>query len=235
VKTPREKYQAVDDFVGLQRLLAEPRQKCSDSEVDYGGVTEMFGTPEETKVRSVSVMDSKPEDSASPSTHSNQKHEDKRNISQGEDSQQKESTSEDQSTQRPKRGRSRKTADPTSAKQCEKDLNLKELQDLGKKSTQEEMGEISTSTAVAKNRGRGRRRNCCIQEEIDSKHPVQEKVETVSVVEPHGATQRSGQGKRKERKELKDPSENPESCGKDSSVLQKEPETMGQILQVYGI
>ncbi|XP_051472626.1 proliferation marker protein Ki-67 [Apus apus] len=235
VKTPREKYQAVDDFVGLQRLLAEPRQKCSDSEVDYGGVTEMFGTPEETKVRSVNVTDSKPEDSASPSTHSNQKHEDTRNISQGEDSQQQESTSEDQSTQRPKRGRSRKTAHPTSAKQCEKDLNLKELQDLGKKSNQEEMGEISTSAAVAKNRGRGRRRNCCIQEEMVSQHPVQEKIETVSVVESHGATQRSGQGKRKEPKELKDPSENPESCGKDSSVLQKEPETMGQILQVYGV
>ncbi|XP_075011393.1 proliferation marker protein Ki-67 isoform X2 [Calonectris borealis] len=234
VKTPREKYQPVDDFVGLQRLMAEPRQKCSDFEVDYVGVTEMFDIPEEIKVRSVNVMDSKQEDTAPPCTNSSHKY-DKGNISQGEDSQQKESTGEDQSTQRPTRGRSRKTVHPASAKQHEKDLTLKELQGLGKKSTQEEMGEISTSTSVAKNEGRGRRINSCIQEEIVSKHPDQEKVETVSSVEPHGATQRPGRSKRKEPKELKHPSENLESCGKDSSVLQKEPANMKQTLQGYGI
>ncbi|KAM6130135.1 proliferation marker protein Ki-67 [Phoenicopterus ruber ruber] len=235
VKTPREKYQPVDDFVGLQRLMAEPRQKCSDFEVDYVGVTEMFDTPEEIKVRAVNVMDSKQEETASPCTNSSHKYEDKGNISQGEDSQQKESTSEDQSTQRPTRSRSRKTVHPTSVKQCEKDLNLKELQGQEKEGTQEEMGEISTSTSVAKNKGRGRRANRCIKEEIVSKHPDQEKVETVSFVEPHGATQRPGRGKRKEPKELKHPSENLESCGKDSSVLRKELANMKQTLQEYGI
>ncbi|KFW62437.1 hypothetical protein AS28_09410, partial [Pygoscelis adeliae] len=235
LKTPREKHQPVDDFVGLQRLMAEPRQKCSDFEVDYVGVTEMFDIPEEIKVRSVNVMDFKQEDTAPPCTNSGHKYEDKGNISQGENSQQKESTSEDQSTQRPTRGRSRKTIHPASTKQCEKDLNLKELQGLEKKSTQEEMGEISTSTSVAKKEGRGRRTNCCTQEEIVSKHPDQEKVETVSFVEPHGATQRPERGKRKEPKELKHPSENLESCGKGSSVLGKEPANMKQTLQEYGI
>ncbi|XP_009579800.1 PREDICTED: antigen KI-67, partial [Fulmarus glacialis] len=235
VKTPREKYQPVDDFVGLQRLMAEPRQKCSAFEVDYVGVTEMFDIPEEIKVRSVNVMDSKQEHTASPCINSSHIYEDKGNISQGEDFQQKESTGEDQSTHRPTRGRSRKTVHPASAKHHEKDLTLKELQGLEKKSTQEEMGEISTSTSVAKNEGRGRKINRCIQEEIVSKHPDQEKVETVSSVEPHGATQRPGRGKRKEPKELKHPSENLESCGKDSSVLRKELANMKQTLQEYGI
>ncbi|XP_054063042.1 proliferation marker protein Ki-67 isoform X4 [Rissa tridactyla] len=234
VKTPKEKYQPVDDFVGLQRLMAEPRQKCSDFEVDYAGVTEMFDIPEETKVRSVNIMDSKQEDTVPPCNNSGHKFEDKGKISQGEDSQQKESTSENQSTQRPTRGRSQKTVHPASAKQREKDLNLKALQDLEKKSTQEEMREISTSPSVTKNEGRGRRTNHCIQEGIISKHPDQEKVETVSLVEPPGATQRTRRGKKKEP-ELKYPSENLESCGKDSSVLQKELANMKQTLQEYGI
>ncbi|XP_075360450.1 proliferation marker protein Ki-67 isoform X2 [Mycteria americana] len=235
VKTPREKYQPVDDFVGLQMLMAEPRQKCSDFEVDYVGVTEMFDTPEEIKVISVNVMDSKQEDTAPPCSNSSHKYEDKGNTSQGEDSQQKKSSSEDQSTERSTRGRSRRTVHPASAKQCEKDLNLKEMQSLDKKSTQEETGEISTSTSVAKNEERGRRINRCMQEEIVSKHPDQEKVETVSFVEQHGATQRPGRGKSKELKELKHPSENLESCGKDSSVLRKELANMKQTLQEYGI
>ncbi|XP_035746316.1 proliferation marker protein Ki-67 isoform X1 [Egretta garzetta] len=234
VKTPREKYQPVDDFVGLQRLMAEPRQKCSDSEVDYVGVTEIFGSPEEIKVRSVNVTDSKQEDTAPLCTNSSHKY-DKGNTSQGEDSQQKESSSEDQSTQRPTRGRSRKTVNSASAKQYEKDLNLKELQGLEKTSTQEETGEISTSTSVAKNEGRGRRANHCIQEENVSEHPDQEKAETASFVEPHGATQRSGRGRRKEPKELKHSSENLESCGKDPSVPQKEPANMKETSQEYGI
>ncbi|KFQ72820.1 hypothetical protein N335_11820, partial [Phaethon lepturus] len=233
VKTPREKYQPVDDFVGLQRLMSEPRQKCSDFEVDYVGVTEMFDIPEEIKVRSVNVLDSKQEVTAPPCTNSSHKYQDKGNISQGEGSQQKELTSEDQSTQRPTRSRSRKTVH--SAKQCEKDLNLKELQSLERKNTQEETGKISTLTSVAKNEGRGKGTNHCIQVEIVSKYPDQEKVETVSFVEPHGATQRPGRGKRKEVKELKHPSENFEPCGKDSSVLQKEPANMKQTLQEYGI
>ncbi|KAM9285329.1 proliferation marker protein Ki-67 [Morus bassanus] len=235
VKTPREKYQPVDDFVGLQRLMAEPRQKCSDFEVDYVGIAEMFDIPEEMMVRSVNVMDSKQEDTAPPCTNSSRKYEDKESISEGEDSQQKESTSEDQSTQRQRRGRQQKTVQPAAAKQCEKDLNLKDLQGLGKKSTQEEMGETSTSTSVAKNKGRGRRTNRCIQEEVVSKHPDQENVETVSFVEPLGATQRPGRGKRKEPTELKHPSENLESCDKDSSVLRKELANMKQTLQEYGI
>ncbi|KAM6347847.1 proliferation marker protein Ki-67 isoform 2-T3 [Alca torda] len=234
VKTPKEKYQPVDDFVGLQRLMAEPRQKRSDFEVDYAGVTEMFDIPEEIKVRSVNVMDSKQEDTAPPCTNSSRKFEDKGKISQGEDSQQKESTSENQSTQRPTRGRSQKTVHPASAKQREKDLDLKALQDLEKKSTQEEVREISTSPSVTKNEGRGRRTNRCIQEEIVSKHPDQEKVETVSLVEPRGATQRTRRGKKKEP-ELKYPSENLESCGKDSSVLPKELANTKQTLQEYGI
>ncbi|KFP60346.1 hypothetical protein N322_00097, partial [Cariama cristata] len=240
VKTPREKYQPVDDFMGLRRLMAEPSQKCSDFEVDYVGVSEMFDIPEEIKVKSVNVMDSRQEDTAPPCTNSSHKYgeknpilEDKGNISQGEDSQQKESTSEDQSTQRPTRSRSRKTVHPASAKQCEKDMNSKELQNLEEKSTQEEVGEISTS--VAKNEGRGRRTNHCIQEEIVSEHPDQEKVEILSSVEPRGATQRPGRGKRKGLKELKHPSENLESYGKDSSVLRKELANMKQTLQEYGI
>ncbi|XP_009891048.1 PREDICTED: antigen KI-67 [Charadrius vociferus] len=69
----------------------------------------------------------------------------------------------------------------------------------------------------------------------EMKHPDQEKVETVSHVEPHGPTQRPGRGKRKEAKEVKHPSENVESCGKDSSVLCKEPANMKQTLQKDGI
>nr|XP_009942210.1 PREDICTED: antigen KI-67-like [Opisthocomus hoazin] len=187
VKTPREKYQPVDDFVGLQRLMAEPRQKCSDYEVDYVGVAEMFDIPEEIKVGSVNVMDSEQEDAAPPCTNSSHKHEDKGNISQREDSQQKESTSEHQSTQRPTRGRSRKTVHTASAKECEKNLDLKDLQGLEENNTQEEMGEISTSASVPENKGRGRRTNRCIREEIASECPDQEKVETLSFVEPHGA------------------------------------------------
>ncbi|XP_061857696.1 proliferation marker protein Ki-67 isoform X2 [Colius striatus] len=231
VKTPREKYQPVDDFVGLQRLMAEPRQKCSDFEEDYVGVTEMFDIPEEIKVASVNVMDSKQAETAVPCANSSRKPE-KGNVSQGEDSQEKESSSEDHSTQKSRRGRPRKAVLPASAKQCEKESNLKELQSLGRKSTQEEMEEISTS--VAKNERRGRRANYGV-EEIVSKHLDQEKAETVSFVEPCGATQRPGRGRRKEPKELKHPSENPESCGKDSSVLQEEPTNTKQILQECGI
>ncbi|XP_014800831.1 PREDICTED: antigen KI-67 isoform X2 [Calidris pugnax] len=235
VKTPKEKYQPVDDFVGLQRLMAEPREKCSDFEVDYAGVTEMFDTPEEIKARSVNVTDSKREDTAPPCTNSSQKFEDKGNISQGEDSQQKESASEDQSTQRSTRGRARKMVHPASAKQCEKDLNLKTMQSLEKTSTQEEMREINTSPSVAKNEGRGRRTNRCVQEEIVSKRPGQEKIETVSLVEPCGAPQRTRRGKRKDLKELEHPSENLESCGKDASVLQKELANRKETLQECGI
>ncbi|XP_074963833.1 proliferation marker protein Ki-67 isoform X2 [Phalacrocorax aristotelis] len=235
MKTPREKYQPVDDFAGLQRLMAEPMQKCSDLEVDYVGVAEMFDIPEEIKVRSVNDMDSKQEGTAPPCTNSSHKYEDKASISEGEDSQQKESTNEDQSTQRLRRGRQRKAVQPAAAKQCEKDLNLKELQGQGKKSTQEEVGETSTSTSVAKNEVRGKRTNRCIQEEIVSKHPDQEKVESVSFVETHEATQRPGRSKRKEPKELKHPSENLEFCHKDSSVLQKGLANMKQTLQEYGI
>ncbi|XP_030344103.1 proliferation marker protein Ki-67 isoform X2 [Strigops habroptila] len=214
VKTPREKYQRVEDFVGLQRLMAEPKQKCSDSEVDYAGVMEMFDAPEEMEVRSVKAMDSK-QDAAPLCTSSTPKREDKGNISQGEDSQQKEPASAGQSTQR-RRGRPRKTVHPASAKHCKRDLNLKELQSVEKKSTQEEM--------EAKNEGRGRRTNRHIQEETVSEPPDQEKVD-VSSVEPHGATQRPRRGKRKDQKELKHPSENPEACDKDSSVLQEEKQT----------
>ncbi|XP_069719633.1 proliferation marker protein Ki-67 [Phaenicophaeus curvirostris] len=232
--TPREKNQPVDDFVGLQRLMAEPRQKCSDFDVDYVGVMEMFDAPEEIKVRSMNVVDSKREDTIPPCTNSNHKYEDKGNISQGEDSEQKESTS-DQSNQGRARGRPRKTVHPVSAKLCEKNLNLKELQGLEKMSTQEEMGDVSTSTSVTKNEGRGRRTRRYIQEEIASKHPDQEKVEAVSFVGPHGATQRSRRGKSKEPQELKRLSENLESCGKNSSMLQKSPANTKQTLQEYGI
>lgn len=159
---------------------------------------------------------------------------DQGNISRGEDSQQKESTSEDQSTHRSTRGRPQKTVHRTSAKQRERDLNLKELQSMGEKSTQEETGDIGTSPSVAQNEGRGRRTNRCVPEEIVSKPPNEEKVETVSLVEPPGATQRPGRGKRKEPKELKHPTDNLESCGKDSSVLQKEPADREQTLQECG-
>ncbi|XP_065699031.1 proliferation marker protein Ki-67 isoform X2 [Patagioenas fasciata] len=233
VKTPKEKSQPVDDFVGLQRLMAEPRQKSSNFEVDYVGVTEMFDTPEEMKVKSVNVMDSKEEDTAPPCIDSSDQN-DKGNISQGEASQQKESTSEKQPTQRP-RGRPRKTVPPASARQREKSLNVKELQGLEKTPTQEETEETSTSASAPKNKGRGRRAKDCIQEEIGSTLPEQEKVETVSFVEPHGIAPRPARGKRKEPKELKASSENLESSGKNSSVLRNEPANMKQILQEYGI
>ncbi|XP_061334543.1 proliferation marker protein Ki-67 isoform X2 [Pezoporus flaviventris] len=221
VKTPKEKYQPVDDFVGLQRLMAEPRQKCSDSEVDYAGVMEMFDAPEETEVKSVKAMDSKQEDAAPFCTDSTCKREDIGNISEGEDSQQKESASAGPSTQR-RGGRRRKRVPPASAEHCRRELNLKELQSVEKKSKQEEM--------EAKNEGRGRRTNHHIQEETVSEPPVQEKVD-VSSVEPHGATQRPRRGKRKDQKELKHPSENPETCDKDAPVLQEEK----QALQKCGI
>lgn len=143
--------------------------------------------------------------------------EDKGNISQGEDSQQKESASAGQSTQR-RRGRPRKAVHPASAEHCKRELNLKELQSVEKKSTQEEM--------EAENEGRGRRTNLNIQEETVSEPPEQEKVDIVSSVELHGATQRPRRGKRKDQKELKHPSENPETCDKDSSVLQEETQTL---------
>ncbi|OPJ84054.1 antigen KI-67 isoform E [Patagioenas fasciata monilis] len=179
VKTPKEKSQPVDDFVGLQRLMAEPRQKSSNFEVDYVGVTEMFDTPEEMKVKSVNVMDSKEEDTAPPCIDSSDQNEDKGNISQ--------------------------------ARQREKSLNVKELQGLEKTPTQEETEETSTSASAPKNKGRGRRAKDCIQEEIGSTLPEQEKVETVSFVEPHGIAPRPAR------------------------VLRNEPANMKQILQEYGI
>ncbi|KAM6265810.1 proliferation marker protein Ki-67 [Porphyrio hochstetteri] len=225
VKTPRQKYQPADDFVGLQKLLAEHKEKRPDVEVDYIGVKEMFDVPEEMKVTSVNAMDSQQEDTAPPCSNSSHKYEDKGNISHGKDPQQKESTVEDQPTQRPTRGRSRRTVHPASAKQCEMNLDLKELQGMEKKSTQEEIREISTS--VLKNKGKGRRINCGIEEILSN----QEKVETVSFVEPHGAAQRPGRGKRKEPKGVKHPSENLQACGKDSSVQQKDPVNTERALQ----
>ncbi|KAM9549281.1 proliferation marker protein Ki-67 [Guaruba guarouba] len=222
MKTPREKYQPVDDFVGLQKLMAEPRQKCSDSEVDYAGVMEMFDAPEETEVRSVKAMHSKQEDTTPFCTTSSHKHEDRGNISEGEDSQQKESASAGQSTQR-RRGRPRKAVHPASAEHCRRELNLKVLQSVEEKSTQEEM--------EAKNEGQGRRTNHHIQEETVSEPPEQEKVDIVSSVEPQGAAQRPRRGKRKGQKELKHLGENPETCDKHSSVLQEEK----QILQECGV
>ncbi|KFV72753.1 hypothetical protein N307_11429, partial [Dryobates pubescens] len=235
VKTPREKQQPVDDFVGLQRLMAEPRQKNADFEVDYAGVTEMFDAPEEIQVRPVNVVNSEQEDTAPlNSTHEcgGQKTlamEDKGNISQDEDTQQTESTSEDQSTQTTRRGRSRKRAHPASAQQSERDLNSKELQELETKSTKEEAEEISTSTSVPKKERRERRTNRCIQEEVVSD---QEKVETVS---PRGATQRPGRGKRKAPEVLKHLAENLDSHSKDSSVVQIEPADMKQTLKECSI
>ncbi|XP_071419832.1 proliferation marker protein Ki-67 isoform X2 [Pithys albifrons albifrons] len=217
VRSPRQKYQPVEDFVGLPRLMAEPRQKL-DCEVDYDGMTEMFDTPEEMEVTSVNVTDSQ-QDPAPPCSNSRHKYENKGKISQGEDSQPKESPSEEQSPQRQKRGRPRKTVHPAPAKQCEKDGNSEELQSLDTTSTQEEV-----ATIPSENRGRGRRRKCSLQEVV-SKHPDQE---------PHGATQRPGRGKRKELEELKPPSDNPESCVEDSSVLQKEAADGKQSLQECG-
>ncbi|XP_051657006.1 proliferation marker protein Ki-67 isoform X3 [Manacus candei] len=217
VKSPRQKNQPVEDFVGLQRLMAEPRQKPSDGEVDYTGMTEMFDTPEEMEVRS--VMDSQ-QDSAPPCSNSSHKRENKGNTSQGEGSPQKESTSADQSSQRPRRGRPRKTVHPATAKESEKDVNLKELQSLDGSSTQEEMGAITPE-----NKGRGRRTKRCLQEVV-LKHSDQE---------PHGATQRPGRGKRRELKELKHPSETLESCVEGSSVLPEEPANMKQPLQECGV
>ncbi|XP_009076490.1 PREDICTED: antigen KI-67, partial [Acanthisitta chloris] len=221
MKTPRQKYQPVEDFVGLQRLMAEPRQK-SAVEVDYGGVTELFGTPEEVKVRAVSVMDSQQD---APTPCSNSTHENQGQTAQGEDSQQKESTGEDQPTQTSRRGRPRKTVPPASAKQCAQRGNLKESQSLDAASTQEEM-----RTITSESKGRGRRTRRCVQEEIISKQPEQERLEIGSVVEPHGATQRPARGGRKQLKELKHPSENLESCVEDSG-LQEESTSMNQAVQ----
>ncbi|XP_065602535.1 proliferation marker protein Ki-67 [Cyrtonyx montezumae] len=227
MKTPREKSHPVDDFVGLSRLMAEPRQKTSESEMDYVGVKEIFDTPEKVKVMSADVTDPKQEDTVPPSTNGSHEYEDKGNTSQGEGCQQK-STSEDQVTQRPTRGRLRKTVRPTSIKQTEKDLNLKELQGLEKKSSQEEVGEVIISTSVGKNLGRGRRANAGVVEE----NPDEKKDEAVSSLEMRVATERPRRGKRKEAKELKLPDENLESCGRDSSVLQK-PATMKQTLHNF--
>ncbi|XP_063019056.1 proliferation marker protein Ki-67 [Melospiza melodia melodia] len=222
VKSPKEKYQPVEDFVGLQRLMAEPRQKASDSEVDYAGVTEMFGTPEEMKVRSVNVMDSQGEISP-PGSNSNHKHEEKGEVSQGEDSQQKDSAGEEQPTQRARRGR--RAVPPAAAKPSENGVSSKELPSPD---TQEEMGVITPE-----NKGRARRTRRCIQEVVP-KCPDQEGLDIVSSVEPPGAAQRAGRGKRKELKELKPPNEHLESCVEDSSVLQKAPADTKQSLQECG-
>ncbi|KAI1236101.1 hypothetical protein IHE44_0001375, partial [Lamprotornis superbus] len=225
MKSPKEKYQPVEDFVGLQRLMAEPRQKSSDSEVDYAGMTEMFGTPEEMKVRSVNVLDSQ-EEIAPPGSNSTRKREKKGKVSQGEDSQQKDSTGEEQPSQRPRRGRGTRAAPPAAAKPSENGVSLKELQSPG---TQEEMRVITPE-----NKARGRRTKRCIQEVVP-KSPDLEGCGIVSSVEPPGAAQRPGRGKRKELKELKYPNENLESCVEDSSVLQKAPANTKESLQNCGI
>ncbi|XP_016155037.1 PREDICTED: antigen KI-67 isoform X2 [Ficedula albicollis] len=225
MKSPKEKSQPVEDFVGLQRLMAEPRQKSSDSEVDYAGMTEMFGTPEEMKVRSVNVKDS-PEEIAPPGSNSSHKREKRGKVSQGEDSQQKDSTGEEQPTQRPRRGRGTKAVPPAAAKPSESGVGLKELQSPG---TQEEMGVMPPE-----NKGRGRRTKRCIQGVVP-KHPDLEGLNIVSSVEPSGAAQRPGRGKRKELKEVKHPNENLESCVEDSSVLQKAPANTKESLQDCGI
>ncbi|KAM3666433.1 proliferation marker protein Ki-67 [Ammospiza maritima maritima] len=222
MKSPKEKYQPVEDFVGLQRLMAEPRQKASDSEVDYAGVTEMFGTPEEMKVRSVNVMDSQGEISP-PGSNSNHKHEEKGEVSQGEDCQQKDSAGKEQPTQRARRGR--RAVPPAAAKPSENGVSSKELPSPD---TQEEMGVITPE-----NKGRARRTRRCIQEVVP-KCPDQEGLDIVSSVEPPGAAQRAGRGKRKELKELKPPNEHLESCVEDSSVLQKAPADTKQSLQGCG-
>ncbi|XP_023785812.1 proliferation marker protein Ki-67 isoform X2 [Cyanistes caeruleus] len=224
MKSPKEKYQPVEDFVGLQRLMAEPRQKPPDSEVDYAGVTEMFGTPEEMKVRSVNVMDSQ-EEIAPPGSNSSHKYEKEGKVSQGEDAQQKNSDGEEQPTQRARRGRPRKAVPPAAAKPSENGVSLKELESPD---TQEEMGVITHE-----NKGRGRRAKRCIQEVVPE-CPDQEGLDIVSSVEPPGAAQKSGRGKRQKLKELKHPNESLESCVEDSSLLQKAPANSKQSLQDCG-
>ncbi|XP_071881989.1 uncharacterized protein [Anas platyrhynchos] len=233
-KTPDEKLESVNVGSAIKQPLKTPEKKPGLVEV-LSGIKQLMKTAkqksEETK-----------EDAVTACTNGSREYggnktvlEDKGNTSQDKDSQQKLSTSEDHSTQRLTRGRPRKTVHPPSTKQCEKDLNSKELQGLEKKSIQEEMGEISTSTSVAKNTGRGRRTNLCMEKEIVSKHPVEKTVETVSLVETQVDTRRPRRGKTKEPKELKHPSEDLESSEKDSSVLQKDPANRKQALQEYDI
>ncbi|XP_025921423.1 proliferation marker protein Ki-67 [Apteryx rowi] len=239
VRTPREKYQPVEDFVGLKKLMAEPRQKCSDFEVEYVGVKEMFDIPEEIEVRSINITDLEREDTIPPCTNSSHEYEDKGNNSEGEDSQQTISPSKDQSTKRQTRDRPRKTVHPISVKHHEKnleeDVNLKESQALEKKSTRSTNLSHPLSTLVAKNLGRGKRTNRCVQEEIVSKRTDDEKAETVSFVELRGTAQRPRRGKKNEPTELKHQSESLECCDKDSSVLQKESANIKQTLQEYGV
>ncbi|XP_068876385.1 proliferation marker protein Ki-67 isoform X1 [Aphelocoma coerulescens] len=225
MKSPKEKYQPVEDFVGLQRLMAEPRQKSADSEVDYAGVTEMFGTPEEKKVRPVNAMDSQ-EEITLPGSNSSHKHEKKGKVSQGEDFQQEDSTGEEQPAQRPRRGRPRRALPPAAEKLCENGVNLKELQSPD---TQEEVRVITPE-----NKERGRKTKRCIQEVVP-KHPDQEGLDIAASVEPPGAAERPGRGKRKELKESKHPNKNLESCVEDSSVLQKAAADTKQDLQDCGI
>ncbi|XP_071896318.1 uncharacterized protein [Anas platyrhynchos] len=235
-KTPDEKLESVNVGSAIKQPLKTPEKKPGLVEV-LSGIKQLMKTAkqksEETK--SENVMDPKQEDAVTACTNGSREYEDKGNTSQDKDSQQKLSTSKDHSTQRLTRGRPRKTVHPPSTKQCEKDLNSKELQGLEKKSIQEEMGEISTSTSVAKNTGRGRRTNLCMEKEIVSKHPVEKTVETVSLVETQVDTRRPRRGKTKEPKELKHPSEDLESPEKDSSVLQKDPANRKQALQEYDI
>ncbi|XP_074401507.1 proliferation marker protein Ki-67 isoform X2 [Zonotrichia albicollis] len=212
MKSPKEKHQPVEDFVGLQRLLAEPRQK-SDSEVDYAGVSEMFGTPEEMKVRSVNAMDSQGEISP-PGSNSSHKHEEKGEVCPGADCQEKDSAGEEQPAQRGRRAR--RAGNGGSSKE------------VPSPDSQEEMGVITPG-----NKGRARRTRPCLQGVVP-KCPDQEGIDVVSSVEPPGAVQRAGRGKRKELKELKPPNEHLESCVEDSSVLQKAPADTKQSLQEGG-
>ncbi|KFQ25070.1 hypothetical protein N332_12147, partial [Mesitornis unicolor] len=231
--TAEETSQPIEEMSGLRRRLKTPRE--NDSKVDYTGVKELFDTAEEAKVGSVNGMDSNQEDTAPRSSHKYEwggKEDDRGNTSRGEDSQQKESAHEEQSTQRPTRGRPREAVQPASAKQREKDWNLKELRGLGKKSTREEVEELSAASSVAKSRGR--RANRGIHQGIVSELPSQETVETVSAVEPHGATQRPRQGKRKAQ-ELEQPSESLEPCSRVSSVLQNKRADTKRALQECGV
>lgn len=147
--------------------------------------------------------------------------EEKGKVSQGEDSQQKDSAGEEQPTQRARRGRRAVPA----AKPGENGVSSKELQSPD---TQEQVGVITPE-----NKARGRRTRHCIQE-IVPKCPGQERLDIASSVEPPGAAQRAGRGKRKELKELKHPNEHLESCVEDSSVLQKAPASTKQSLQECG-
>ncbi|XP_054839207.1 proliferation marker protein Ki-67 isoform X2 [Eublepharis macularius] len=65
LKTPRQKFMPVDDYLGLQKLMAEPKQNSLSAEIDYTGVQELLGPEDGCLVQLTEYVDESRENSSS--------------------------------------------------------------------------------------------------------------------------------------------------------------------------